>query len=142
MGNPTQLWTFFSYRYTWAIDVLSRRFRFHDMVKFEANPLFGEEIFGVAVVTTTTSGTAIHPIDTRSDESNLIDQRYVIERGFVCIGDTICGDKGLRSHLLSVENECSCCAQVLRQSVFAFHIEGILPISRSKHVESAHINAY
>ena len=43
MGNPTQLWIFFSYQYTWAIDVLSRRFRFHDMVEFEANPLFGEK---------------------------------------------------------------------------------------------------
>ena len=103
--NSTQLWIFFSLQYTWAIDVLSRRFRYHDMVEFDANPLFEEEIFGVAVVATTTSGTAIHPIDTRSDESNLIVQRYVIERGFVCIGDTICGDKGLRSHLLSLEND-------------------------------------
>ena len=57
MGNPTQLLIFFSYQYIWAIDVLSRRFRFHDMVEFEANPLFGEEILGVPVVATTTSGT-------------------------------------------------------------------------------------
>ena len=105
MVDPTQLWIFFSYHYTWAIDVLSRRFRFHDTVEFEANPQIGEEILGVAVVATTTSGTAIHPIDTRSDESHLIVQRYVIQSGFVCIGDTICGNKGLRSHLLLVENE-------------------------------------
>ena len=105
MGNSTQLWIFFSLQYTWAIDVLSRRFRFHDMVEFEAIPLFGEQFLGVAVVVTTLSGTAIHPIDTRSDESNLIVQSYAIESGFVCIADTICGDKGLRSHLLPVENE-------------------------------------
>ena len=105
MGDPTKLRIFFSYQYTWAIDVLSRRFRFYDMVEFEANPLFGQEILGMAVVAKTMSGTAIHPIDTRSDESNVIVHRYVIESGFVCIGVTICGDKGLRSHLLSVKNE-------------------------------------
>ena len=105
MGNSTQLWIFFSLQYTWAIDVLSRRFRFHDMVEFEAIPLFGEQFLGVDVVATRTSGTAIHPIERRSDESHLIVQSYAIERGFVCIGDTICGDKGLRSHLLSLEND-------------------------------------
>ena len=105
MVDPTQLWIFLTCYFTWAIDVLSRRFRFRDMVEFEANPLFEEEIFGVDVVATTVSGTAIHLIDTRSDESNLIVQSYAIESGFVCIADTICGDKGLRSHLLPVENE-------------------------------------
>ena len=78
MVDPTQLWIVFSLQYTWAIDVLSRRFRFHDMVKFEAKPIIGEKKSGVAVVATTLSGTAIHPIDARRDESHLIVQRYVI----------------------------------------------------------------
>ena len=105
MVDPTQILIFFSYHYTWAIDVLSRRFRFHDMVEFEANPLFGEHILGVAVVSTTMSGTAIHQIDARSDETHLIHQQHVTQSGFVCNGDTICSDKGQRSHLLLVENE-------------------------------------
>ena len=105
MVDPTQLWIFLTCYFTWAIDVLSRRFRFRDMVEFEANPLFEEEILGVAIVVTTVSGKAIHQIDARRDESKLIHQRHLIERGLVCTGDTICGNKGLRSHLLSVENE-------------------------------------
>ena len=46
MVDPTQLWIFLTFYFTWAIDVLSRRFRFRDMVEFEANPLFEEEILG------------------------------------------------------------------------------------------------
>ena len=105
MVDPTQLLTFFSYHYTWAIDALSRRFRFHDMVEFEANPLIEEKRSGVAVVATTVSGTAIHQIDARSGEIHLILQRYILRIRLVCVGDTICGNKGLRSYLLSVENE-------------------------------------
>ena len=60
---------------------------------------------------------------------------YALELLFVVIRDcdlTCCRSKMIWSF----------CAEVLRQSVFAFHIEEILPISRSKHVESTHIHAY
>ena len=60
---------------------------------YEANPLSGEQILGVDMIATAPSGTAIHPIDARSDETHLILQTNVLEIGSTCVGDTIGGDK-------------------------------------------------
>ena len=74
------------------------------MASFDANLPFGEQFLDEGMVSSAMSVTATHPIETRSDETHSILQRYMIENKLVGIGDAVGDNNQVHSHLLAVHS--------------------------------------
>ena len=75
------------------------------MASFDANLLFVRHFLDVGMFATANSGTVMHQIEARSDETHSILQIYMTESGLMCIGDTVGDDRQLKSYLLAVDSD-------------------------------------